>query len=123
MADQDLNQDELEAVSAYMRELAAASVHAPPPAPASLVWRKAQLAARRERQRRCAATLAFMEAVQVLVGTVGAAALAVWGWQDLVPSPAGPTSVAAVLTAVLLGAGPLLTLWDTFSSVRAARLG
>ena len=121
MADRDLKRDELEAVSAYMREVAAASIHAPPPAPASLVWRRAQLEAQRERQRRCAASLASMEAVQALVGTVGAAALAAWGWQYLVPSPTGPTSVAAVLTAVLLGAGTMLTLWDTFSSVRAAR--
>ncbi len=59
-----------------------------------------------------------MEAVQVLVGTVGAAALAAWGWQDLVPYPTGPTSTAAVLAAVLLGAGTLLALWDTFVRAR-----
>ena len=54
----------------------------------------------------------------MLVGTVGAAALAAWGWQDLVPSPTGPTSIAAVLAAVLLGAGTLLALWDTFVRAR-----
>ena len=118
VADQELSQGELEAVSAYMREVAAASVHAVPSAPASLVWRRAQLEARRERQRRRAASLASMEAVQVLVGTVGAAALAAWGWQDLVSSPTGPTSIAAVLAVVLLGAGTLLTLWDAFVRVR-----
>lgn len=118
MSDQGLSRDDLAAVSAYMRDVAAAPVHARPSAPASLVWWRARLEARRENQRRSAASLASLEAVQVLVGTVGAAALAAWGWQDVAASPAGPTWVAAVLTAALLGAGALMTIWDTFVRAR-----
>ena len=72
MSDQELSQDELEAVSSYMRDVAAASVRAVSPPPASLVWWKAELEARRGRQRRVVASLESMEAVQVFVAAVGA---------------------------------------------------
>ena len=111
MSDQELNHDELEAVSSYMRDVAAASVHAVPQPPASLVWWKAELKARRERQRRVVASLELMEAVQVLVAAVGATPLVAWGWQHVAASPAASTWTAAVLTTVTLAAAALLAIW------------
>ena len=118
MSDQELSQDELEAVSSYMRDVAAASVRAVSPPPASLVWWKAELEARRGRQRRVVASLESMEAVQVFVAAVGATALVAWGWQDLASSPTNPTWAAAVLTAVTLAAATRLTIWDWFVRAR-----
>ena len=118
MSDQELNREELEAVSSYMRDIAAASVRAVPQPPASLVWWKAELQARRERQRRVVASLESMEAVQVLVAAVGAAPLVAWGWQHVAVSPTDPTWAAAVLASVTLTAATLLTIWDTFVRVR-----
>ena len=110
MSDQELNQDELEAVSSYMREVAAAPVRAVPQPPAALVWWKAALKARRDRQRRVVASLELMEAVQVLVAAVGAAPLVALGWQHLAASPTASTWAAAVLTTVTLAAATLLAI-------------
>lgn len=118
MSDQELDQDDLETVSSYMRDVAAASVRADPLPPASLMWWKAELEARRYRRRRVVALLDSMEAIEVLVAVVGAGALAAWGWQDLARSPIYPTWAAAGFTAVTLATATLLTIWDTFVRVR-----
>ena len=111
MSDRELNRDELEAVSSYMRDVAAASVRAVPQPPASLVWWKAELKARRDRQRRVVASLELMEAVQVLIAAVGATPLVALGWQYLAASPTASTWAAAVLTTVTLAAATLLAIW------------
>lgn len=118
MSDQELNQDELRAVSSYMRDVAAASVRAVPQPPASLVWWRAELQARRDRQRRVVVSLESMEAVQVVVAAVGAVALVAWDWGALAPSLTDSTWAAAVFTGVTLAAATLLTIWDTFVRVR-----
>jgi hypothetical protein len=91
------------AVAAWMHELAALPVDAPPQLNASCLWFKAQLLRRWDVERQVLRSIDAGEHIQAGVGLAGAAIMLVWLWTQ---RPAGASSMVAA--AVIAGAALLV---------------
>ena len=102
--------DDERLVSASMKALEQ-STSSPTPLPdPSFLWWKAQFLRRLDAEREAAAPIDMGERVHIGVAVVGAALLAIGGWDQLSSVVLAPSGVQAAELIVLLGAVALLSV-------------
>lgn len=103
---------EIDQVSAFMRELAALPLDAPPPPDPALLWWKAQMIRRWDAEQQAGAPIDVGERVQVGIGFAGVAALLGWLWRSA-PAAFGTTAMMLVGVTILAAAtAAALTVWS-----------
>jgi hypothetical protein len=110
-SDNAADDQDTQAVTAWMKELASLPVSREPLPEPTYLWWKAELLRRWDAQQKATEPIEVGEQVQVGVGLVAAAGLLVWLWRTL---PGIPTASSTSLT------GTSLTMGLAFSAVLLA---
>ncbi len=104
--------NQLDAVHAWMRELARAPLDGPPMPDPSFLWWKAQMLRRWDAERHATAPIDLGERVQVGVGCAGVAALVAWMWRAAPFSLSAAMMTLITVTIAVVAAAAALTAWS-----------